>query len=249
MNRYVRIAAIVLGAFALGVVLVIGWRAVVAEVADLNDRIRRARCTWVDPLVVSVAGHELSLRATPETTVYTGETWLGGEEVTGYRVEPLSHGFCLDGPPPGPIPVRAVTIGFDSARGLAERAGLPLVGHQVLEIAEAGMFLPSAPPAIGRAGELVVYGREPEYGWPRLVSEGVGRDGFRTGAVCREAGDGWLCDVSALDTPAGLAYRFSGLPVRVEALIAGGLSGSLRRIAEGMRAVVALLEAEALAQR
>lgn len=239
-----------LGAFALGVFVVLGWGAVLAEVADLSDRMRRARCAWVDPLPVTIAGHELSLAATVGTTLFTGERWIGGEEVSGYRTEERRFGFCLDRVPETAMPVRAVTIGFAPAARLAERAGLPAGEGLLLEIAEAAMFLPDVPAPVGQATELVVYERDPDHGWPRMVSEGVGGDGFRIGAVCRGAGGGgWLCDVSVLDAWAGLSYRFAQLPVSTVSFEARPLPAAFRRVAEGMRALVGTLEAEALARR
>lgn len=250
MNRKTRIAAIVLGAFVLGALAVVGWRAAVAEVIDLADRMRRARCAWADPLEVTVAGHAFSLAATPEVTVNTGDTWLSGEEVTGYRAETRVYGFCLDARPSARVPVRAVSLSFETARRLAERTDLPRLGGPVLEIAEADMFLPSAPPPQDGAAGLVIFDRDPELGWPRIVSEGLAPGGFRTGAVCRDGrGGDWICDVSALDVPAGLAYRFAGLPISAEDMAEEALSRTLVSIAEGMRGLVALMEDDALAQR
>ncbi|MCB1338628.1 MAG: hypothetical protein KDK10_14635 [Maritimibacter sp.] len=250
MNRKTRIAATLLGGFALGVLGVLGWSMLVAEVIDLADRMRRARCTWVDPLEVTVADHRFALAAGPGTTVYTGADWLSGEEVSGYRDATRTYGFCLDAAPAGPVAARAVSLSFDSARALAERAGLPAPGGPRIEIAVAEMFLPAAPAPLDGADCLVVYDRDPELGWPRLVSEGIGPDGLRTGAICRDArGGDWLCDLSALDTAAGLAYRFEGLPVPGDALATGALVAPLARTAEGLRRMAALLEDAALARK
>lgn len=250
MKPFTRIAAIVLGAFALGVFVVLGWGAVLAEVADFTDRMRRARCDWADPLPISIAGHEFSLAAAVGTTIFTGDRWIGGEEVSGYRTQGRRFGFCLDRVPETAMPVRAVTIGFAPAARLAEQAGLPAGDGLLLEIADAAMFPADVPVPVGQATELVVYGRTPVHGWPRMVTEGVGGDGFRVGAVCRGAGGGgWLCDVSVLDAWAGLSYRFAQLPVSTASFEARPLPAAFRRIAEGMRALVGVLEAEALARR
>ncbi len=239
-----------LGAFALGVAVVIGWSALVAEAVDISDRVRRARCAWVDPLVVSVSGHELSIAATPWTTVFTGERWIGGEEVSGYRTVPSHFGFCLAEVPDAPLPVRSVTLALDAARAPAERAGLPPVVGPMLEIGEAEMFLPGAPPPRGRATELVVFHRNAELGWPQMVTQGVHRDGFRIGAVCRDgAGGGWLCDVSVQDTRTDLSYRFGQLPVEAASFDALPLPSSFLAVAEGMRALGGLLRDDAVARR
>ncbi len=250
MRPFTRIAAIVLGAFALGVVVVIGWAALVSEAADLSDRVRRARCTWVDPLVVAVSGQELSIAATPSTTLFTGDRWLSGEEVSGYRSEPSRFGFCLDAQPEAPMVVRAVTIALEAARAPAARTRLPLVSGPMLEIAEGSMFLPDAPPPVGRATDLVVYHRNPDFGWPRMVTQGVDRDGFRIGAVCRDGvGGGWLCDVSVLDTRAGLSYRFAHLPIDAVGFDARPIPAPFLGVAKGMRALGGLLKDDAVARR
>ena len=250
MKPYVRIAAIVLGAFALGIGVVIGWTALVSEAADLSDRVRRARCAWVDPMLVSVAGHELSIAATPWTTVFTGDAWISGEEVSGYRTPPQRFGFCLATAPQAPVPVRSVTIALDAARAPAERAGLPAVAGPMLEIADAAMFLPDAPAPIGRATDLVVFHRNADFGWPRMVTEGVDRDGFRIGAVCRDgAGGGWLCDVSVHDTRTDLSYRFEQLPIDAVGFDARPMPAVFLGVARGMRALGGMLEADAVARR
>lgn len=250
MKPYARIAAIVLGAFAFGIVVATGWRALVSEAADISDRVRRARCAWVDPLVVSVAGREMSLTASPRVTVFTGKDWISGEEVTGYREPPTRFGFCLARPIQDPLPVRAVTIALDAARLPAERAGLPAVNGPVLEIGDAGMFLPGAPDPVGGASDLVVFHRDAEFGWPRMVTEGVDGDGFRIGAVCRDASvAGWLCDVSVLDTRTGLAYRFEQLPVKTVGFEARPVPPAFRAVAQSMRTLGAMLEDEAVARR
>ena len=239
-----------LGAFALGVVVVIGWSALVSEAADLSDRVRRARCAWVDPLVVSVSGHALSITASPRTTVFTGDAWISGEEVSGYRTEPRRFGFCLADTPQAPLPARAMTIALDAAEAPAERAGLPMVGGPTLEIAEGAMFLPGAPPPNGGATDLVIYDRNPDFGWPRMVTEGVDREGFRIGAVCRDGADGgWLCDVSVLDTRAGLSYRFEHLPLEAAGFDARPIPAPFVAVARGMRALGGMLEADAVARR
>ncbi len=239
-----------LGAFALGVLGVIGWNALVSEAADLSDRVRRARCDWVDPLVVSVSGHELSIAASPRTTVFTGESWINGEEVSGYRLAAQRFGFCLASAPDGPLPVRSVTIALEAAQATADEVGLPTVDGPILEIAEGAMFLPGAPDPIGRTTDLVVYGRNADFGWPRMVTQGVHRDGFRIGAVCRDGADGgWLCDVSVLDTRANLSYRFEHLPVDVVGFDARPVPASFLAVAHGMRALGGMLEDEAVARR
>lgn len=250
MKHYTRIAAIILGAFAFGIVVATGWTALVSEATDISDRVRRARCAWVDPLVVSVAGHEISLAANPWTTVFTGADWISGEEVTGYREPPSRFGFCLSRVPDRPLTVRAVTIALDAARVPAERAGLPTVSGPVLEIAEAALFMPDAPAPVGRASELIVFHRDTDFGWPRMVTEGVDRDGFRIGAVCRDATlAGWLCDVSVLDTRTGLSYRFEQLPVSAAGFDARPAPPPFRTVARGMRTLGALLEDDAVARR
>lgn len=241
---------IVLGAFALGVVVVIGWTALVSEAVDLSDRVRRARCDWVETLVVSVSGHELSIVATPLTTVNTGRTWISGEETSGYRSAPARFGFCLDAPPDGALPVRSVTIAHEAARAASERAGLPMVAGPLLEIGESALFLPDAPPAVGRTTAMTVFHRNEDFGWPRMVSEGVSHDGFRIGAVCRDvAGGGWLCDVNVHDARLDLSYRFERLPIDVAAFDAAPVPESFHAVAQGMRTLGRMLEAEAIARR
>lgn len=250
MKRYTRIAAIVLGAFALGIVVVMGWQALVSEAVDISDRVRRARCTWVDPLTVSIAGHAFSLAATPGTTVYTGRDWISGEEVTGYRQATPRYGFCLATTPKAPLAARSVTFSHDVARRLADRVGLPTVDGPVLEIAEAALFLPDAPRPDGSAQELTVYHRDVDYGWPRMVTRGVDRDGFRLGAVCRTAAErGWLCDVGVDDTRTGLSYRFAPLPLEVSEFDTRPPPPVFGTIARGMRALGDMLEDDAVAQR
>ena len=250
MKPYLRIAAIVLGAFVLGVVAVIGWAALVAEAADLADRMRRARCAWVDPLVVSVAGHRFTLAATPRTVVDTGSRWIGGEEVSGYRAGVRNYGFCLDAIPDGPMSVRAVTIGFDAARDMASSAGLPAVDGLTLEIGEPGVFLPDAPPPDGGSADLVVFHRNEAFGWPRMVTAGVDRDGFRIGAVCRDgSAGGWLCDVSVHDTRNDLSYRFERLGVEAAGFDGHPIPTSFRSVARGMRSLTAMLNTDAVAWR
>lgn len=242
-----------LGAFALGIVVVTGWTAIISEAVDLGDRVRRARCDWVETMVVSVSGHELSITATPWTTVNTGQTWISGEEVSGYRVEPARFGFCLDGPPEGALPVRSVTIALDAARATAVEAGLPPVSAPVLEIGESALFLPDAPAAIDQttqqAAEMTVFHRNEDFGWPRMVTQGITRDGFRIGAVCRDvSGGGWLCDVSVQDARLDLSYRFERLPIEVAAFDAAPVPRAFVAVAHGMRALGRMLEAEAVAQ-
>lgn len=250
MRSYIRIAAIVLGAFALGIVVVAGWTALVSEAVDLSDRVRRARCEWVEPLVVSIAGHELSVTATPLTTIYTGARWISGEEVSGYRSPPDRFGFCLDAPPDGPLPVRSVTLAIDAAEALAAGAGLPQVDGPLIEIGEAALFLPDAPDPQGQSSELTVFYRNEDYGWPRMVTQGVTRDGFRIGAVCRDlAPEQWLCDVSVQDRRLGLSYRFEHLPLEAEAFDAEPVPAPFVAIARGMRDLGRMLAEDAVAQR
>ena len=254
MKPYARIAAIILGAFALGVVGVIGWAALVVEAADIRDRMRRARCDWVDPLAISIAGHEFSIAASPGTVVFTGERWIGGEEVSGYRTEPSHFGFCLDGPPDGPpdgsLPARSVTLALDAARGLVESAGLPAVGGPKIEIGEAALFLPEAPAPNGQSSDLIVFHRNTDFGWPRMVTEGVDRDGFRIGAVCRDgAAGGWLCDLSVHDTRTDLAYRYERLAVETAGFDGRPIPAPFLRAARGMRKLCGMLEADAVARR
>ncbi len=239
-----------LGAFALGIVVVMGWTALVSEAVDLSDRVRRARCDWVETLVVSVAGHELSIAATPWTTVYTGRKWISGEETRGYRKAPARFGFCLGAPPDGPLPVRSVTLALEAARTPAERAGLPMVGGPILEIGDAALFMPDAPAPVGRTTEMTVFYRNEDFGWPRMVTKGVSRDGFRIGAVCRDvSGGGWLCDVSVQDARRDLSYRFEQLAVETAAFDAAPVPASFLAVAHGMRALCRMLEAEAVAQK
>ncbi|HCQ66292.1 MAG TPA: hypothetical protein DIU07_14570 [Rhodobacteraceae bacterium] len=239
-----------LGAFALGIAVVIGWTALVSEAVDLSDRVRRARCDWVETLVVSVAGHELSIAATPWTTVYTGTKWISGEEMSGYRTRPARFAFCLGAPPDGPLPARSVTLVLEAARKPAERAGLPEVGGPILEIGDGALFLPDAPAPVGQATDMTVFYRNEDFGWPRMVTKGVSPDGFRIGAVCRDvSGGGWLCDVSVQDARLGLSYRFERLPVETAAFDAAPVPASFLGVAHGMRALGRMLEAEAVAQR
>lgn len=239
-----------LGAFALGIAVVVGWTALVSEAVDISDRVRRARCDWVETLVVSVSGHELSIMATPSTTVYTGTTWISGEETSGYRSTPARFGFCLDGPPGGALPVHSVTLAQDAARAAAVQAALPLVAGPLLEIGDSALFLPDAPVAVGETTEMTVFHRNEDFGWPRMVSKGVSQDGFRIGAVCRDvAGGGWLCDVNVHDTRLDLSYRFERLPVEVAAFDAAPVPPSFLAVAHGMRTLGRMLGAAAVAQR
>ncbi len=239
-----------LGAFALGIALVIGWAALVAEVADLADRFRRARCDWVETLPVTIAGQQFNVTATPRMVLHAGERWIGGEEVSGYRQREPRFGFCLNGLPQDPLPVHAVSIGFDAALIPALRAGLPEVEGPLLEIGEPDLFLPDAPAPLGRSTDLVVYHRNAAFGWPRMVTEGIDRDGFRIGATCRDvSASRWLCDVSIQDTRANLSYRFTRLAVKASGFDNRPMPSSFRTVAHGMRAVGEMLKADAVAVR
>lgn len=254
MRSYTRIAAIVLGAFALGILVVAGWTALVSEAVDLSDRVRRARCDWVEPLVVSIAGHELSVAATPLTTINTGQGWISGEEVSGYRVSPDRYGFCFDHAPDSPVQARSVTLAIDAAATLAAAAGLPEVDGPLIEIGEPALFLPDAPDAVGQSSEMTVYYRNEDYGWPRMVTRGTTGDGFRIGAVCRDADSEldsgrWLCDVSVLDRRQGLSYRFEHLPVEAVAFDAEPVPAPFVEIARALRDLGRMLEKDAVAQR
>ena len=248
MKPNTRIAAIVLGAFALGIFVVIGWTTLVSEAVDLTDRVRRARCDWVDTLVVTISGHDLSLAAVPGTTVYTGTGWISVEEESGYRRTPVRYGFCLDAPPKGPLPARSVTLTHDAARSAIDRAGLPAVDGPLLEIGEAVLFLPDAPASDGTTDEMTVYHRNEDYGWPRMVTRGTSVDGVRIGAVCRGvSGGGWLCDVSVQDARTDLSYRYERLPVETAAFDTAPVLPAFRAIARGMRSLGQMLEAKAVA--
>lgn len=250
VRNTVKFTAILLGAFVLGIVAVGGWTSLVSRAVDLSDRMRRANCTWADPLVVSVGGQALSVEAGPATTLTTRTGWIGGEEVTGYRQAPVRYGFCLDAPPEGSLAVQAVTIGGKRAADLARRAGLPEVAGPVVEIADAALFLPDAPPETGVGPDMTVYFRNVDYGWPRMVAQAVDREGFRLGALCRDGeGEAWLCEVSALDTRTGLSYRFGPLSLETAGFDAAPPPALFGAVARGMRAVVALLSAESVAQR
>lgn len=250
MRPNTRIAAIVLGAFALGIVVVFGWTAVVSEAVDLSDRVRRARCDWVAPLVVMVAGHEMSIAASPQATVHTGDRWISGEEISGYRSPPERFGFCLDAPQAGPLPAHSVTLTLDAAQDLAREAGLPRAEGLLIEIGEAGLFMHDAPAPTGPGAQMVVYFRNEDYGWPRMVTEGVTGDGFRIGAVCRDLAPGeWLCDVSVQDRRLDLSYRFEHLAIEAEAFDAEPVPAPFVDVAHGMRAVGRLLQKDAVARR
>lgn len=239
-----------LGAFALGIFMVMGWTALVSEAVDLTDRVRRARCDWVETLVISVSGHELSIAAAPGVTFYTGSRWISGEEVTGYRRPPAQFGFCLDRRPAGPVSARSLTLTQDAARAAIEQAGLPAVAGPLLEIGEAALFMPDAPEADGQSNEMTVFFRNVDFGWPRMVTRGVTQDGFRVGAVCRDvSGGGWLCDVSVEDTRSALSYRFEQLPFETAAFDAAPVPAPFLEVARGMRRLGQVLEADALALR
>lgn len=239
-----------LGAFVLGIVMVAGWTALVSEAVDLTDRVRRARCDWVDPIVVTISGHTLSITAAPGATIYTGTRWISGEERTGYRKPPVRYGFCLDALPNAPIPARAVTLTRDAAREMLEQAGLPTVGGPLLEIGEASLFLPEAPGANGTDSEMTVYFRNEDFGWPRMATKGLTPEGFRIGAVCRDvSGGGWLCDVSVQDTSSDLSYRFERLPIEAAAFDAAPVHPAFLAIARGMRTLGQMLDAKAVALR
>ncbi|PIE08335.1 MAG: hypothetical protein CSA74_02485 [Rhodobacterales bacterium] len=237
-----------LGAFALGILLVIGWAVLVTEAADLADRFRRARCHWEETLPVTIAGNRFVIAATPRVMLHAGDRWIGGEEVSGYRQREQRFGFCLNGLPQGPLPVQAITVGFDTARGFATRAGLPEVEGPLIEIGAPELFLPDAPPPLGRSTELLVYHRNEDFGWPRMVTEGIGRDGFRIGATCRNASmSEWLCDVSVHDTRANLSYRFERLVVEAAGFHGRPMPTAFSNVARGMRALGEMLKADAVA--
>ena len=239
-----------LGAFALGIVMVAGWTALVSEAVDLTDRVRRARCDWVDPIVITISGHTLSVAATPGATIYTGARWISGEELTGYRRAPVRYGFCLDTLPKAPIAARSVTFTRAAARAMLEQAELPPVAGPHLEIGDAGLFLSDAPAATGVTTEMTVFHRNEDFGWPRMATKGLTPEGFRIGAVCRDvSGGGWLCDVSVQDTQAGLSYRFERLPVEAAAFDAAPAPMAFLDIAFGMRRLGQMLDAKTVALR
>lgn len=230
------------------VVLSVVGCSVMVDRHQAQEEARRAACTWIDPLIVSISGQELAIPATGRSNVTgVGGTDLPSETIDEWNVTPRRYAFCLEGPQRAPLEVQNFNVNFDALEALLEPYGVAPDHIISFKIWSGGTMSRRWPDPSGDPQTLTQYRTDNEGDQLYLAAGGVGPDGFRIGGKCGLTHDDRRsCQLWIEDAEMGLSYDFMSLWIEDRAFDGAPVPQEVHDTALQLRALVQDLAADAV---